>query len=305
MRSSSSYRAFGALFVASLAIWWRPLLATAGLALSEDTCTQISLILPISVALITTAWRQKHWKPLPKPATGLPLLFLAVVVSAAAWSLRRGEIITADVSLSLQMFGLVTWWIGSFLACFGAGIGRGCIFPLGFLLWMIPIPEFVLNRLVQFLQVSSATAARLFFGLAHIPVSQDGTMLALPGLTIEVARECSSIRSSLMLMIITMVTAHLLLRSGWGKTLVILAAIPLSIAKNGLRIFTLATLSVYVDPSYMNGQLHHQGGVLFLLVSLAVLAVVLASTAWLEGKSDRKPRVPMSSLVHAAHHPNS
>jgi exosortase/archaeosortase family protein len=67
-------------------------------------------------------------------------------------------------------------------------------------------------------------------------------MLSIPGLEIEVARECSSIRSSLMLFVTAMVLAHLFLRSWWRKALVAAAVIPLSVAKNGLRIFTIVEL---------------------------------------------------------------
>jgi len=92
-----------------------------------------------------------------------------------------------------------------------------CVFPLCFLLWLVPLPEFALNHIVSFLQKGSAYAANLLFAIAHVPVTQDGLRLTIPGLTLEVAEECSSIRSSLMLLVTTIVLAHLLLRSAWDK----------------------------------------------------------------------------------------
>jgi len=65
---------------------------------------------------------------------------------------------------------------------------------------------------------------------------------------------------------------------------VILAAIPLSIAKNGFRIFMLSVLAVYVDPSFLHGWLHHQGGIVFFLVFLAGLFALLWLLAWAERK---------------------
>ena len=88
-----------------------------------------------------------------------------------------------------------------------------------------------------------------------------------------------------MLLVTTMVLAHLLLRSAWGKGVVILAAIPLSIAKNGFRIFALSMLAVYVDPSYLHGQLHHNGGVVFLLLSLAGVLLLIWLVRWAERKA--------------------
>ena len=81
----------------------------------------------------------------------------------------------------------------------------------------------------------------------------DGVRLSIPGLTLEVAKECSSIRSSLMLVVTTMVVAQLLLQSPLRKSVVVAAAIPLSIAKNGLRIFTIGTRGTRVDPAFLTG----------------------------------------------------
>jgi exosortase/archaeosortase family protein len=61
-------------------------------------------------------------------------------------------------------------------------------------------------------------------------------------MTVEVARECSSIRSSLMLLLTTMVRTEAL-HSIWRQALIIAIEVPLSVAGNGLRIFVLAMLT--------------------------------------------------------------
>jgi exosortase len=182
---------------------------------------------------------------------------------------------TDDERLSLAMFALVSWWIASVVACFGAGTLRSFLFPLCFLFWLVPLPEFVLGWIVEFLQRQSATAARIMFHLSGVPASQDGIVLSIPGLDVEVAPECSSIRSSLMLVITTMVLARLLLRSWWRRALLIACAIPLSIAKNGLRIVVISELGTRVDPGFFDGKLHHHGGVIFLALALAVTMLLL------------------------------
>ena len=186
---------------------------------------------------------------------------------------------------------VVTWWIGLFVYCFGTRMFRMLVFPLCFLLWLVPLPEFAVNHIVSLLQEGSADAANRLFVIAGVPVTRDSLQLSISGLTVEVATEFSSIRSSLMLLVTTMVLAHLFLRSAWGKGLVILAAIPLSIAKNGFRIFALSTLAVYVDRSFLHGRLHHQGGILFFLVFLAGLFVLLWLVRWAEHKLMAQPAV--------------
>lgn len=147
-----------------------------------------------------------------------------------------------------------------------------------------PLPAFVLNPVVSLLQRGSTAAAHLLFAAAGVPVAQRGVLLHIPGLTVEVARECSSIRSSSMLVVTTMVLAQLLLRSPWRKALVIAVAIPLSVAKNGLRIFAIAMLATRVDPSFLTGRLHRQGGIIFFLIALAAIFQLL----WILRRGEEK-----------------
>src|SRR5271157_4763530 len=252
MSPSSSYRSFVLLCLVSLVLWRHALVETFGLAIRNNAFTHILLIIPISIALIVTQWRSRKVKPEQNFRAGLALLVLAILIGFIGGRWWGSTNLPAGMQLSLGMLAVVTWWIGSFVFCFGTGVSRMCVFPLCFLLWLVPLPEFALNHIVSLLQQGSAYAANLLFVIAGVPVTQDGLRLTIPGLTLEVAEECSSIRSSQMLLVTTMVLAHLLLRSAWGKGLVILAAIPLSIAKNGFRIFTLSMLAVYVDPGFMH-----------------------------------------------------
>ena len=78
-----------------------------------------------------------------------------------------------------------------------------------------------------------------------------------------------------MLLVTTMVLAQLLLRSRWRKTLLICLAVPLSVAKNGLRVFSIAMLATRVDPGYMTGRFHHQGGIIFFAIALIAIFALL------------------------------
>lgn len=274
-RATSRWRQFEflLLLIVSLALWWHPLAGTLRLALSSEAHTQILLILPLSGALIYLEWEAF------RPALGRSVLegapFLAAALLIFALMKWGADGLRHDLQLSLTMFALVIWWIGSAMLCFGASAFRSFLFPLCFLFWIVPIPESALNGVVLFLQRESAFAARILFQAAGVPVAQDHVMLSIPGLDIEVARECSSIRSSLMLVITTMVLAHLFLRSWWRKGLLIAAAIPLSVAKNGLRIFVIAELGTRVNVGFLDGSLHHHGGIIFLGVSVAAIIVLL------------------------------
>ena len=176
-----------------------------------------------------------------------------------------------DEQLSVRMFALVLSWIGIFFFCFGLRVSRSLLFPLCFLFGLVPSPQAASGAIVSLLQRGSALAAHALFAAVGVPVAQDGIILTIPGLTLEVAQECSSIRSSSMLLVTTMVLAQLLLRSPWRKAVVMAIAIPLSVVKNGLRIFTIAMLSTRVDSGFLTGRLHREGGVVFFGIALAAV----------------------------------
>jgi exosortase len=272
MTKPSSGLSFAVLCGVSLVVWIRPLLATFVLAARNDQYTHILLILPLAVALIVQGWRERSVEPrLWTPA----ICFLAislVIAGAARWGHLGGS---SDLGLTIEMVGLVTWWIATFALCFGPPAFRAFCFPLFFLFCLVPIPKVALDQIIAGLQKGSTLAAQSLFVLCRLPVSRQGTTLVIPGLDIDVTAECSSIRSSLMLLVTTMVLAHLLLRTPWRKALIIVLAIPLSVAKNGLRIFTIGMLGTRVDPGYLTGRLHHQGGIVFFLIALAVIFLLL------------------------------
>jgi exosortase len=265
--------AFTSLCAISFAFWWYPLLTTLKLALANDAYTHILLILPLSISLIYLDSKSVRIVSQPNPRIGAILLVAAMVIGCyAKWGMTSAPDMTR---LSVGMFALVMCWIAGVLLCFGTSTFRSFLFPICFLFLLVPIPDFALSRIVEFLQQQSAFAARLMFRLAGVPATQDGIMVSIPGLDIEVAHECSSIRSSLMLIVTTMVLAHLFLRSWWRQALLIAVAIPLSVAKNGLRIFTIAELGTRVDPGFLDGKLHHHGGILFFGLSVIAMGVVL------------------------------
>jgi exosortase len=269
---------FFLLCAVSIVFWWNGLVATFWLAWTNDAYTHILLILPLVAGLIYLDKVKLHIESKASLGVGVALLVIALGIGCYA----RWQMTSSSSSLTVGMSALVLWWIASFLLCFGAIALDSLFFPLCCLFLIVPIPDFALSRIVEFLQYQSALAARIMFRAIGVPATQDGIMLSIPGLDIEVARECSSIRSSLMLVVTTMVFAHLFLRSWWRKALLIVAAIPLSVAKNGLRIFTIAELGTRVDPGFLKGNLHHHGGFVFFGVSVVAMIVLL----WIVRRSE-------------------
>jgi len=261
------------LLVAAVPIWWGPIVSTVRLALNRDAYTYILLIPLLSLALIGFEIGSVPPQAGTKRWLGLILMALALVlrifVGLPPWHKSATE------NLSLGIGALAIWWLGSVVLCIGLGASRYLLFPLCLLFLMIPIPEQGVVWMTDALQQQSASMSTLLFRLIGVPVVRDGVVLSIPGLTIEVAQECSSIRSSTMLILVTLIVAHLFLRSRWRQAVLVLAALPISILKNGIRIVTIAELGTRVNPSFLHGNLHHYGGVIFLGLAVLVIVVLL------------------------------
>jgi exosortase len=273
---------FGTLVGLTLTVFWVSLTMLIRFSLQQQQHNSHIILIPLISAALLIRERQRifsrletHW------FAGLALVVAGALFYSSGH--RYSAAASENDQLSVAIFAVVVIWIGGFVLCYGLRSLRAGLFPLLFLFFMVPIPDFVLNRTILWLQTGSAEVSYAAFELAGVPVFRTGFVFSLPGVTIEVAKECSGIRSSLALLITTLLAGHLFLRSPWRKAVLILVAVPLLIVKNGIRIVTLSLLSIYVDPSFLTGSLHHKGGFVFFLLALALLAPVL----WLLEKSER------------------
>ena len=187
--------------------------------------------------------------------------------------------------LSIMMFGTITWFVGSFILCFGISAFRKGAFPLLFLVFMIPIPSVLLDPLIRLLQTGSLVATNGILKLTGVPFFREGFVISLAGIDVEVAKQCSGIRSFIALFITSVVAGRLFLRTGWRRIVLTLSVFLIAMFKNGLRVVTLSLLAAYVDETFItNSWLHRSGGIPFFGVALIFLAAVL----WLLRRSEKK-----------------
>src|SRR5262249_52708640 len=201
------------------------------------------------------------------------------------WFTRDHFSIDSITRLEFSALGVASTWCGLFVFWYGRHASRMALLPLSLLLFGIPAPESVLNVVIQFLQQGSAVVSCELFRLVGVPALREGTVISLPQLTIMVGPECSGIRSSMSLLILTLAGEDLYLRSGWNKVLLVLSVVPLVVLKNAIRIVTLSMLALYVDPGFLNGPLHRRGGILFFLIGLAVVIGIVMVMQWFERRA--------------------
>jgi exosortase len=221
-------------------------------------------------------------QPKDRGVIGFPLLLGAAAIYAL--SILHG--LGAGTGLALKILSAVLVWAAIFAFCYGSRALRAAAFPLGFLAFMIPLPASVLDWIVHALQSASADVSAVLFHAIGMPSFRRGFSFLLPGVQIEVARECSGIRSTSALVLMSVLAGYVLLRSASRRICLTLAAIPIGIFKNAVRIVALSYLGVYVDRAYLVGKLHHQyGGLVFSSLSLLLLVPLLMLLRRSEGRS--------------------
>lgn len=233
---------------------------------SDPTWAYVPLVPVVSMYLIHM-WRHSIFKRIHHAwKSGIAMCLLGAICFVLV-SVDTSGLTEANRN-SLLVFGFVLFWLGGFLIFFGRDSFRVALFPLLFLLFAVPIPDPPLSHMVSLLQEGSSRSAAWMFQLMGVPFLKHGFDFVLPGFTIRVAEECSGIRSTIALMICTVLGGRLFLQRPVSRLFLCLIVVPISIVKNGFRIAFLSTMAIYVSPSFLLGPLHYHGGIFFFMIAL-------------------------------------
>lgn len=287
----SDIRAFVPFFVASavlLIFFSKVLLDLANFAFKTNIHSHILLVPFISGYLV---WQ--IFASLPRPersGAALPLLLtvVAFAILGIFASLRfNGSVLSRADYLFLTVLPFCLLFISSVIFFLGKRFAKAIAFPLVFLLFLAPFPDKVTNALEIGSQHASAEAYSWLMDLSRATYFREGRIFLLPNLgPIEVAQECSGIRSSLVLFITSLIAGHMFLQSTWKKVILALVVFPLGIVRNAFRIYVISMLSAHWNPEVIHGPLHSRGGPIFFALSLIPFFLFLI---WLR-KTDRKPQ---------------
>jgi exosortase len=255
--------------VISSLVFIRPLMVLGHLAVSNEDTSHVLLVPWISVGVIfierRRILRDVSWNSVAGAGLlGVAVCLVIIIRLTSASTLANQRVIGYLVALELI-------WVAGFILFFGTHAARAAFFPLVFVFLMTPPPDSLVGHAIFLLRVGSAWITGLFFDLFGVPALREGFVFHLAKTNIEIARECSGIRSSMALLILALLIAHFRLDRFWKKTTLIVLGIPMMILKNGIRIATLTLLASYVDPGFLTGSLHQEGGIVFFVLSLLML----------------------------------
>lgn len=229
-----------------------------------------TILLPACVAYLIWSARIEIFSTAAyalKPAAIISAISLAIGSLPHFFAAQPGS----EVRLLLGTVSALLLIVAGFWGCYGTIAMKRSASRFCFLALMLPLPSVVANTSISFLQYGSAKLSAALFSLLDVPVYSNGVFLTVPGVTIEVARECSGINSSIALFITMLVVGFESLNANWRRIVLLVVTIPLSVLKNAIRIVTLTLLALHVDRGFLTGRLHHAGGFVFYLIALVVM----------------------------------
>lgn len=254
-------------FLAFLPVWTQLI----GVWVTSDEYSHGFLILPVSIFLV---WRQREAlsRLEVRPSRwGLP----AILFSLAAYLLSFLAGVSTTASLSMVLF-----FGGVVLHLFGWAILRRLLFPIIFLLFMIPVPAQVYASMTVPLQLLVSRISVWLSALSGVPLYQEGNLIHLPQRTLQVVDACSGLRSMMMLLALSALVWHLTLKSKILGSILLVSAIPVALMINVLRV-TVVVVSLW----HLNFDL--SGGILHTILGLSVNFLALLMIFSLRGALQR------------------
>ena len=195
-------------------------------------------------------------------------LFLIVLgLGGHIVSIRAGVFMSQGYSLVLVLFGLVLFF-------FGGRAARAIWFPLGYILFMLPMPPYVVNVLSFRLKFFAARVGSAIAAAAGIPLLRSGMTIHLPTGSLRIADPCSGLRSAIALVALGALFAYFTRAPLWKRAVLFVAAVPLAVFANIVRISVLCGVANVWGIDAALGFFHDFSGLLLFAIAFVGLAAV-------------------------------
>jgi exosortase len=257
---------FAVLLLSTLVvIMYAPVLSSLARRWWDDPNYGHGVFVPVFAAYVL--WRERdRWRALTFRTNNFGFAIMLFAIGLRVLATLGAELFTARLSLLILISGIVI-----FLA--GCQALRSIAFPIGYLVFMIPLPAIVYYQLTLPLQLWTSRLGASGLVALGIHTVREGNLLILPNCTLSVVEACSGIRSLLSLLAAVVAYGYLAEPSTWKRTTLAVASIPIAIAVNGLRLVATGVLSFFLGPAVDSGVVHLALGLGFF--SLAFFSILL------------------------------
>ncbi len=192
--------------------------------------------------------------------------WLALLSGLALLVVMRSQ----DVLL-LEVLAQIPIIIGAVLLALGWKGLRAYAFPIGFLLFAVPPPGWMLDAVTVPLKLLVSDWAAEFLYRLDYPVAQNGVMVMIGPYELLVKDACSGMNSIFTLSAIGVFYVHAFVRNAPLRAiLMLLSIIPITMAANFVRVITLILSAYYFGVDAVEGPLHDVSGLLLFVVALAL-----------------------------------
>ncbi len=210
-------------------------------------------------------WQEReHLARIPLRPSWSGLALLPVGLGVFAVGQMGAELFLARSSLLLVLAGLIVLFLGW-------NYFRALLFPLAFLILMVPIPAIIFNQITFPLQLLDSHLAAIVLPWFGVPVFREGNVINLPDMRLNVAEACSGIRSLLSLSTMAVIYGYLMDRRMAVRIFLVVASVPIAVAANSLRIIGTGLLVQYWDPDKAEGYFHASWGIFVFIIAFVML----------------------------------
>ena len=245
------------------------------------------LVIPIAAFLVW--FRRKEIKHGLKKGSDWGWLFLVLGFLFVLLGMRAQQPRVTMLAIPILIFGTV-------LFLWGSRIARIVAFPVGFLVFMIPVGA--LQQASFRLQFLITGAVQALSALVGIKIDAVGTTLrAVNGAWgFDIAEGCSGIRSLVAIIMLTAIYTHVFEQVWWKKIVLLACSIGFAIIANAGRIFTIILIAKFGYPELAGGIYHEYSG--FISFPVALGAMLLCHKLLnLRGPASRRPDEPQHAPI--------
>ena len=263
----------GLVLAAGAVVYWQVFVRLFDAWTNDGNYSHGWLIIPLSLYF---AWeRRDQFIAAPRNPS-----WLGLVVILGSLALLIAGLLGAELFLTrISIVGTVT---GMVLFLFGWSHLKVLMYPIGFLLLMIPIPAIIFNQIAFPLQIFASQFGEFCMTSAKIPVLREGNVLILANTTLEVAEACSGIRSLISLITLGLVFGYFSDPRMWVRVAIVASAIPVAIIANGMRVAGTGMAAQWYGPEAAEGFFHDFSGWAVFAVAFVLMLGIHRLIVWVK-----------------------
>ena len=253
--------ALGVVLLLPFGLYFETAAAMVRIWIRSETFTHAFLVPPITLWLI---WEKRHVLAKQQPR---PTLWLALPLAGLAFAWLLGEMAAVNAITQLAFTCMLILAVPLVI---GVPAARLITFPLAFLLFAVPIGEFVMPQLMDW----TAAVTVLGLRLTGIPVFQEGLHFVIPSGRWSVVEACSGVRYLIASLTVGTVFAYLNYTSLKRRLIFVGISILVPIVANWVRAYMIVMLGHLSDGKLAAGVDHLiYGWVFFGFVIMIMFAI--------------------------------